>query len=127
MTDAQRAFDERQRLAKKRQRERSTKRKRVDPAMIEKVSSERCCRVCRTSARRVKIDVHHIVHRGKIGRDHPERDHPDNGMALCHDCHMGHHDGTVKVWRHLLSASEVAFILRHVGEGYLDRQYPVEA
>ena len=38
MTDAQRAFDDRQKLAKKRQRERSTKRKRVDPAFIEKVT-----------------------------------------------------------------------------------------
>lgn len=124
MTDAQRAFDERQRLAKKRQRERSTKRKRVAPEMIEKVKSERGCRCCGASARRVKIDVHHIVHRPKMGRDHPLRDHPDNAMALCHECHMGHHDGTVKLRRDMLSASETAFILQHVGEGYLDKHFP---
>lgn len=124
MTDAQRAFDDRQRLAKARQRERSTKRKTVAPAFKAKVNGERCCRQCKAPRGSVKIDMHHIVHRPKMGRDNPLRDHPDNAMALCHDCHMSHHDGTLHLSRSILSASELAFIMENIGEGYLDRQFP---
>ncbi len=123
MTDAQRAFDERRRLDKARQRERSTKRKRVAPEFIAKVLLEPGCRCCRSPRGRIKIDAHHIVHRNKMGRDNPLRDHPDNAMALCHECHMGSHDGSVKLRRDMLSASELAFIIKNVGEGYLDKHF----
>lgn len=126
MTNAQRDFDERRRLERARQRQRATKRKRVDPAFIEKVRSEDRCRRCGKSSRRAKIDAHHIVHRPKLGRDHPMRDHPDNAMALCHECHMGHHDGTLKLRLDMLYVSELEFILRHAGEGYLLKHFPEE-
>lgn len=126
MTDAQRAYNDRRNLDAQRQKERQRARRGLSPEFKEKCDAEEKCRNPKCIRTRAwhKLERHHIVHRSLLGRDNPVRDHPDNGMALCHGCHMAHHSGKVNFTRDMLSASEVAFILEHIGENYLDKHFP---
>jgi 5-methylcytosine-specific restriction endonuclease McrA len=126
VNDAIRAYNDRRNLDAERQKERSKRRRGLDPAFKAKCDAEDRCRNpdCLRTRATHSLERHHIVHRSLLGRDNPDRDHPDNGMALCHPCHQAHHTGRASFTRSMLSASEIAFILQSMGEPYLDRHFP---
>ena len=50
------------------------------------------CQCCKGKHKDRKLEVHHIVYRSQGGSDEAE-----NLITLCHTCHKGVHDGTVKL------------------------------
>jgi len=50
------------------------------------------CQYCKGKKRDSKLEVHHIVYRSNGGSDEE-----DNLVTLCHACHKGVHNGTVKL------------------------------
>lgn len=50
------------------------------------------CQYCKGKKRDSKLEVHHIVYRSNGGSDEE-----DNLVTLCHTCHKGVHNGTVKL------------------------------
>ena len=50
------------------------------------------CQCCKGRRKDSKLEVHHIVFRSKGGSDEES-----NLITLCHTCHKGVHDGTVKL------------------------------
>lgn len=88
---------------------------------------QRVCAVCGEPA----SDAHHIVQRSNPSSD----DHVDNGLALCHACHMAWHDGVEDVRRAAGSAltewpEKIQHVHRLLGDEaprYLARYYGLEA
>ena len=50
------------------------------------------CQQCKGKSGSKKIEVHHIKRRIEGGTNHPS-----NLVCLCHDCHMKHHNGEIKL------------------------------
>ena len=92
----------------------------------EKAKQEDKCRnpECMRSRRFSKLHAHHIVHRGKFNPYNKERDNPNNAMALCFVCHTNYHTGKLFPNRSWLRDEEIAFIIEHVGSGWLGKVYP---
>lgn len=105
-------------LEKKRQRDRKARPK--TPTHVRREP----CRVCSSGP----SQVHHIVPRSMFAKGVAKTQYmndPANLMPLCGGCHQDHHTtahGRVPRWA--LREEEIAFVLSHMGEGWLDRWYP---
>lgn len=109
----------RRELDKKRARQR-----KVRPKTPTHVRREPC-RVCQGGP----TQVHHIVPRSHFRSTTAKQRHmndPANLMPLCGGCHQDHHTTAHgRVPRSALRDDEIAFVRLHMGEGWLDRWYPV--
>lgn len=120
---------------------------------VEAVTRVGVCAVCKRGpkgrgAKRlwIKLDPHHVIPARAIRRylrsyfsgmsgwqmTHDEKEglrvrllfNPENGVALCRDCHEAHECGAERVPRALVPGSAVRFAAQ-LGLGYLiDRLYP---
>lgn len=84
--------------------------------------ADKTCRVCGGD---YYIEAHHVAHKSKIGGKHPLVHHPDNVIPLCHGCHQNHHTTAHRrVPRSALTAAEIAFVIEHASESWLELWYP---
>lgn len=84
------------------------------------------CRVCALHGRRnvYGIEAHHIVHRSRIGSQHPLVHHADNILPVCHTHHQDHHTTSRRIPWEALTPEERAFVVKHGGVGWAERWYP---
>jgi hypothetical protein len=60
------------------------------------------CKICLI---RYATDAHHLISRGRGGDDVRE-----NGLGLCHRCHMNYHDGHIKLKKKHLHPENIKYL-----------------
>lgn len=112
-------YNERRRLEGKKP---ITVKKQRPPLTLRRDIQQQPCRVCG----RRPVEYHHIVPRSAFSKHARDVHDPANAMPLCHLCHQHHHTrgSNARVPRHLLTPAELAFILTHQSEHWLDLWYP---
>lgn len=83
------------------------------------------CRVCTLLGYKntYSIEAHHIVHRSRIGSQHPLVHHKDNILPVCHHHHQDHHNTIHKIPYIVLTTEERVFLNQYGGQAWSKKWY----
>ena len=116
-------YNDRQSWAKARDKARKKQMNKAARDARKKIKNEGRCRNpdCRSG---LAPEWHHAVPRSKFGKWDEAKHSTDNALPVCRHCHNLWHNGDSAIPRSSLLPSEIAFILSHAGESFLDLHYP---
>ena len=123
MTDKIDEYNERRALERSRKIAIKKEMKSSTNLARKKIKEEGRCRNPRCTTG-MKPEWHHAVPRSKFSQRDKTQNSVDNAIPVCHVCHMEWHQNITVLRRSDLQASEISFILRAIGEHWIDRHYP---